>query len=143
MSNYLENKLIDHLFRSVTFPVPTALYVGLFTATPSDTGGGTEVVGAGYARQNLAAGATNWSGTQGTSASPSTGTGGTTGNLVTITFPVATANWSGPMTAIGIFELLTGGNLLWWGPLSDPTKTVLNGDQFSFAANQLTVRIDD
>ena len=30
-SDYLENKLIDHLFRAGTFAKPTALWVALFT----------------------------------------------------------------------------------------------------------------
>ena len=38
-SDYLENKLIDHLFRAGTFAKPTALWVALFTgradATPA------------------------------------------------------------------------------------------------------------
>ncbi len=45
MSDYLENKLIDQLFRGQAAPTTSTLYVGLLTAAPSDTGGRTEVAG--------------------------------------------------------------------------------------------------
>ena len=54
-SDYLENKLIDHLFRAGTFAKPTALWVALFTGAPGDAGGGTEVSGGSYAREEPAA----------------------------------------------------------------------------------------
>ena len=79
MSNYLENKVIDWFFRAQTFTPPAGLHVGLLTSAPSDTGGGTEVSGNAYARQNLAPSLTNWAGTQGAgSTSTSSGTNGTT-----------------------------------------------------------------
>lgn len=64
MSDYLENKIVDWLFRGQTYTPPTGLYVALYTAAPSDAGGGTEVSGNNYARVNLAPSLTNWAGTQ-------------------------------------------------------------------------------
>lgn len=43
-SDYLENKLLDHQLGKTSYTMPT-VYVGLFTAAPSDSGGGTEVSG--------------------------------------------------------------------------------------------------
>ena len=84
-SDYLENKLIDHLFRAGTFAKPTALWVALFTGSPADAGGGTEVTGGSYARVNLAPSDTNWRATQGGTTGASSGSSGTTANAVVIT----------------------------------------------------------
>ena len=59
MSDYLENKLIDQLFRGQSAPPTASLYVGLLTAAPSDAGGGTEVAGNGYARVSVGASLAN------------------------------------------------------------------------------------
>lgn len=143
MSNYLENKLIDQIFRAQAFTFPTQLHIGLFTANPSDSGGGTEVTGGSYARVALAPSLTNWAGTQGAgSTTASTGTDGTTSNNVAITFPAPTANW-GVITGLAVFDAATGGNLLFWAPLN-ANKTVNSGDAApSFAAAALTVQLDD
>ena len=50
-SDYLEDKVLDHVFGGNAYTAPTTLYVALYTVAPSDTGGGTEVSGGGYARQ--------------------------------------------------------------------------------------------
>lgn len=115
-SNFVENELIKHLFRTGSFTKPTALYIALFTAAPSDAGGGTEVSGAGYARVNLAPSDSNW-------AAP---TDGSTSNAVNIAFGLPTADW-GVVTHLGVFDAVTGGNLLLWGALT-AQKTVNNGD---------------
>lgn len=139
-SDYLENAIIDHLFRSRTFAKPAALYVALFTAAPSDAGGGTEVAGGGYARVNLAPADANWSATQGGVAGNSSGTSGQTGNAAIITYPAPSGAW-GTVTHFGIFDALTGGNLLIWDALTTP-RTIANGDPaptFQVAALQITV----
>src|SRR5262245_10711430 len=79
-SDYLENLVIDHLFRTRTWTKPAALYVALFTAAPTDAGGGTEVTGGGYARVSVAPLDTNWNATQGGTAGNSSGAGGQTSN---------------------------------------------------------------
>jgi len=48
-SDYLEDKVLDHVFGGNSYTAPGALYVALFTVAPSDTGGGTEVTGGAYA----------------------------------------------------------------------------------------------
>ncbi len=118
MSDYLETELRKHIFRTGSFTKPTALYVALFTAAPSDAGGGTEVSGGSYARANLPPLDTNWSAPD--------GTGGLTDNLAAITFPAPSANW-GSITHFAIFDAASAGNMLLWGALTTP-KTVNNGD---------------
>lgn len=127
MSDYLENKIVDHIFRNRSFSVPTTIYVALYTAAPSDAGGGTEVSGGSYARVQVGPSDTAWTATQGgTPAAASSGTGGLTGNGSAIVFPTPSANW-GVITHFGILDAVTSGNLLIWGALTTP-KTVNNGD---------------
>lgn len=153
MSDVLENKLIDWLLRGQAIGItgasaaagtgPTNTYVALFTANPSDAGGGTEVTGGSYARVTVASSMANWAGTQGAGTTvASSGTSGTTSNNNAITFPAPTANW-GVITGVGIYDASTGGNLLLWGALTT-SKTVNNGDAApSFVAAALSFQIDN
>jgi hypothetical protein len=139
MSNYLENKLADHLFRTTSYSKPSALYVALFTVTPDDAGGGSEVTGGSYARVQVNPLDTNWTATQGGTSGVSSGTGGVVTNAVEIVFPTPSGNW-GTLVAFGIFDASVAGNLLVWGPIS-PAKVVNNGDtapKFSVGALSLT-----
>ncbi len=137
-TNYLENKLADHLFRTTTYSQPAALYVGLFTATPSDTGGGTEVSGGSYARVQNNPGNANWNGTHGSTTGVSSGTGGQISNAVLLSFPAPTGTW-GTVTHFGIFDASSGGNLLFYGALTS-SRLIQSGDGAPvFAAGSLTV----
>ncbi len=44
-TNFLEAKILDSLFRTLAAYKPAGIYLGLFTANPTDAGGGTEVSG--------------------------------------------------------------------------------------------------
>jgi hypothetical protein len=152
-SDFAENKLVDWFFRGQAIGItgasaaagtgPTNLYVGLLTAAPSDTGGGTEVTGGSYARVTVASSLANWAGTQSAgSTTASTGSSGTTSNNNPITFPAPTANW-GVVTHFGVYDATSGGNLLFWAALT-ASKTINNGDAApSYAAAQLTFQIDN
>lgn len=154
MTDFLENKILDFLFRAQALTAiatataaagtgPATLYVGLFTANPSDTGGGTEVTGGSYARVAVTSSLANWAGTQAAaSTTASSGTGGTTSNNATITFPTPSADW-GTITGFGIFDASSAGNLLIYGALG-VAKSVLNGDLGPvFQAAQLSFQIDN
>lgn len=142
MSDYLENKIIDQVFRAQAYTFPTTLYVGLYTATPSDTGGGTEATGGSYARASVTASLANFAGTQSAgSTTASSGTTGTTSNNGTITFATPTASW-GTVTSFGIFDASTAGNLLFYGTLTT-SKTINTGDTVTFPAAALSVQIDN
>lgn len=141
-TDYLENKLADHLFRTTTYSQPAALHVGLLTGACSDSSAGTEVTGGSYARVQNNPGNANWKGTHGSVTGVSSGTGGTISNAVVLTFPAPTANW-GSITHFGIYDASTSGNLLICAALTTP-KTVNNGDAApSFAVDVLTVQIDN
>ena len=138
MSDYLENSLIDQIFRGQTSPTTTTLYVSLFTAAPDDTGGGTELVGQGYDRVPVTSSLTAWAGTQSSgSTTASSGTGGATSNNVEITFPEPSASW-GQVTAFGVHDASSGGNLLFHGSLSI-NKTINEGDTVTLPAGSLAV----
>lgn len=143
MSDYLENKIVDHVFRATTYTSPATIYIGLGTAACSDSSAGTEVSGGSYARVAVTSNTTNWAGTQSAgSTAASSGTGGTTSNNGAITFPSPTANW-GSVTHVIFMDASSGGNLLFCVALT-VAKTVNNGDAApSFAAAALTMQVDN
>ena len=143
LSDYLENKLTDHVFRGVAYTAPTTIYVALFTSACSDAAAGTEVSGGSYARPGLAASTTNWAATNGatTTTNPSTGTGGTTSNNVAITFATPSVGW-GTVTYIGLMDAVSAGNLLVCTALTT-SKTINSGDTVSFPISSLTNQIDN
>ena len=127
-TDYTENLVLTWLFTSSSATRPTAWYVGLFTAAPSDTGGGTEVTGNAYAR--VATGTISVSGT-----SPTTAT-----NSAAIEFAAASGgNW-GTVTHAAIFDASTSGNMLAWAALTT-SRTINDGDVFRIPASSLTVTL--
>lgn len=143
MSDYWENKVVDHLFRATAYTAPATLYVGLSTAACSDTGFGTEVSGGDYARVAVTSATTAWNGTHGTTTGASSGTNGTISNASPITWASApTANW-GVVTHFFIADASTSGNIVVCSALT-ASKTINNGDAApSFAAGALTFQIDN
>lgn len=142
MSDYLENKLIDQVFRGQAYTFPTSLYIGLLTVAPTDSTAGTEVSGSAYARVTVTNSLANWAGTQGAGTTvASSGTTGTTSNNAIISFPTPTATW-GTVVAFGIYDAASAGNLLFYGTLS-VAKTINNGDTVTFPAAALSIQIDN
>lgn len=137
LSNYLENKLIDHVFRGLAYSLPANLYVGLHTSDPTDSGTANEIAGNGYTRVALAPSVSNWLSTNGASAGASTGTNGQTSNNALIAFPEPSGNW-GTVTNFSIYDALTNGNILLSGTLTS-AKTVNQGDIVSFPVSSLVV----
>jgi hypothetical protein len=128
MSDYLNNKLIDLIWRAQAFTWPTNTYVRLVTTTPTNAAGGTEVSGGSYARVTLASSLAAISGTQSAgSTTASTGTLGRISNNATLTFATPSANW-GTVVAMETMDSITlgAGNRLFWAALSTP-KTVNSG----------------
>lgn len=126
LSDYAEKLVLDWLMTTGTATRPTAWYVALYTAAPSDSGGGTEVTGSGYARKSV---------TFNAASTP----GGTTSNSNIVSWTAAGGNY-GTVTHVGIFDASTGGNLLWQGGLST-SKTVNDGDTIQFSAGNLTLTL--
>jgi len=133
-SDYLEDKVLNHVFGGTAYTAPSTLYVGVFTSAASDTGPGTEVSGNGYARQSAAF---TVSGTSPTTATSS----------AAIEFPEATGSW-GTVTYAGVFDALTGGNMLAWAELTDPAdfvtplpKAISTGDILRISSGNLKVTL--
>lgn len=130
LSDFSENALLDHCFGGGNYTAAANHYVGLFTAAPSDSGGGTEVtIGSnGYTRATLTNNTTTW---------PSTSTGAKA-NGVAFTFPTASGAGWGAVTHFGIFDASSGGNLLGWASLTTG-RTIAAGDDSNFAIGVLTL----
>ena len=123
-TNFLETEILDHVFGGAAYTAPTTLYLGLFSAAPDDTGGGTELSGNAYARLPMAM----------------TISGNTASNTDAEEFATATASW-GTITHVGVFDASTSGNLLAYGALSE-SKSVGTGDVFRIPAGDLDITLD-
>lgn len=123
-SNFLETEILDHVFGGNAYTAPATLYLALYTAAPSDTGGGTEVSGASYARQSAAM----------------TVSGDTATTSASVEFPAAGGSW-GTVTHVGVFDALSGGNLLAYGALT-ASKAIDTGDIFRIPAGSLDITLD-
>jgi hypothetical protein len=120
LSDWAENAALDWLMGGATPSRPSARYLALFTAAPSDAGGGTEMSGGGYARQAVTCGAAS---------------GGTCSNTNAPSFTISGVD-PAAFTHIGIFDALTTGNLIWHGALT-ASKDLGDGDTINFAIGEL------
>jgi len=124
-TNFLEDSLLDHVLRATAYSAPTDVYIGLFTVTPGEAGGGTEVTGNNYARKAVTFGA------------PSAGS---IANNADVVFDQASGSW-GTISYFALFDALTSGNMLYYGALTS-SKTINSGDQLKFASGGITITED-
>lgn len=117
-SDYLENKVLDHVLGAVTYTPPATVYIAAYTVAPTDAGGGTEVTGGSYARVAVTNNATNFP----------AASGGVKSNGTIINFPTATADW-GTVVAAAVSDAASAGNILFWADLTT-SKLIQNTDQF-------------
>lgn len=127
-SDYLEDKLLDHVLGNTAFGQPSNIYLALFTA---DTGleanspsAEISTSGTAYGRQSVSFAASS-SGSASTSA--------------TVTFSAATANW-GTVTHVAVMDASTSGNVLFYGAVTT-SKTIESGDTFQVSSGNLTVSL--
>lgn len=125
-SDYLEDKLLDHVLRNTAYTQPSGLWVGLFTATTGleTNTPSAEVSGGAYARKAISFGAAS---------------GGSASNSGTVTFDAATANW-GTVTHVAVMDAASGGNVLFHGAVTS-AKTIETGDTFQISAGNLTITL--
>lgn len=127
LSNYAENELLDHALKTGAFTVPAGLYIALSTADPTEDGSGiAEPVAMGYTRiqhDTFHAAADRIATNDGV-----------------VSYAEATGNW-GAITHFAIFDDPTAGNMLIYGPLSDP-KTINTGDDAYFADTAIAISWD-
>ena len=123
-SNYLETKVLGHVFGATAYTAPATLYLALFTSNPAEDGSGTEVTGGGYVRQTVAF----------------TVTGNTASNTAAVEYPTASANY-GTVTHVGVYDASTGGNLLAYAALTS-SKSIETGDVFRVPTGDLDITLD-
>jgi hypothetical protein len=126
LSDFAENEILDHLLSAATYTAPATLYLAVFTAAPTDAGGGTEVTGGSYARLAVTNDATNFP----------AAVAGAKSNGVALTMVPASANW-GTIVAYALFDASSAGNMLGWADLTS-SVIINNGDTLRFAAGALT-----
>lgn len=106
ISDYLRTALLNHALGVAAYTPPNTVWAGLYnTPPPTSAGGGTEVPATDYGRV-----LTSWG----------VASVGLISNSADIRFPasgVTLSNW-GTVTAVGIFDSSSGGNLLFYGALS-------------------------
>jgi hypothetical protein len=137
-SNFLENKVLDHVLRYGTAPytAPSTVYIALFNNTSGNAAANLEAgtltdevstSGTAYARQSVTFGASS---------------SGTIASNATVTFPTATGSGFGTVTHIALMDGDTegSGNVLFWGALA-ASKAVGVDDTFSIASGSLTVAL--
>jgi len=118
-----ETRVLTWVFTASSATRPTAWFVALYTASPNDAGGGTEVSGAGYVRK----------------AATFTVSGDTASNSGAIEYPTATGNY-GTVSHVGIFDASSGGNLIAYAALT-VSKTISTGDVLRIPAGDLDVTL--
>lgn len=126
-SDYTEAAVLNHLFRATALPSPASVRLALFTAAPSDAGGGTEVSGGGYARQPVTFG-----------APAADGASMKIANTAAVAFTAAAPGF-GTIVAVGYFDAATGGNMLSWAPIT--SAAIGEGDSLNFPVGQLTITL--
>lgn len=132
LSTFLENRIADHILGNAPYTAPSNVFLALFQTIPTltESGGGTELSGNGYARVQIANNSTNFP----------AASAGVKRNANPITFPVATGAWANA-GHWAIFDSLTGGNMLFFGTIPTPIS-VVSGDQVIISANQLTLTFE-
>lgn len=127
LSDYLANKLLDHLLKNTAYTQPSNIYIAGSTANPTDAGSGlTEPSGNGYARKLY----NTW---DAPSASHTQNTGA-------VTFATATGSW-GTITHMAVMDALTTGNMLWHGALG-ASQAITTDDILEFEAGDIDVTLN-
>lgn len=124
LTDYAEAEVAKYLFTSEAMGTrPTAWYVALHTADPTETGAVAEVSGSSYARQAVTLNRT----------------AGQVVNAGAVTFPAVTAT---PYTTshVSIWDAVSGGNCLAKGALAI-AKLHAVGESANFAAGELIANI--
>ena len=133
-SNYLENKLLDHVLTATSFSQPSR-YLALFVNTSGNAAANLEAgtltdevstSGTAYARQAITFNAAS---------------SGSSSSSATVTFPTATANF-GTITHVAIMDsdVEGSGNVLFYGAVTT-AKTIETGDTFQVSSGNLTISL--
>lgn len=128
-SDYLENKILDHVLKNTAYTPPATVYLALYTGDPLDDGvSATEVNAApgytsGYARQ-----AVTWG----------TASNGVLANSTVIDFGPIVCSANITVTHGQLMDAASGGNPLYHDPV-EIARTITNGKILRLAVGDLTV----
>lgn len=128
ITDFLEGKILNHIFNKTAYTAPSTFYLALFTTSPTESTTGVEVSAGGYPSTRNTV---TWGSVSGSSISNT--------NAITYT---ASGNW-GTVLAMAVVDAATlgSGNQLWYGPLTTP-RTVNNGDTFTFGIGSIIISLD-
>jgi CubicO group peptidase (beta-lactamase class C family) len=129
-SQYLQKKLLDHIFLTSAYTQPSNICVALYSSDPGEDNSGTELTGDNYARVIH----NTW--TVATLATPSA-----ISNDGNIEFPQpGTGGW-GTATHFALLDATTGGNMLAYGALI-LHKEINEADYVMFKSGDLVITLD-
>jgi hypothetical protein len=114
-TNYMEKAVLNAIGGNDAPVASMSLWLGLFTAAPSDASGGTEVSGGNYARKSVGSWVT----------ATVLGSGGAVSNVTNTVFGTATGAW-GVVTHFAHFDDSETGNMIMWSSLTIPQTVVTN-----------------
>ena len=130
-TDYLENKILDHILGKVAYTAPTTIYVGLANAVAEDGTITGEPSGYNYSRVQVTNNTTNFP----------AASGGSKSNGADIVFNEASGSW-GTINYVFLADTdVGGGHVLLYAQLTNP-KTIGSGDTVKFEAGDLTFSVD-
>ncbi len=122
-ANYLEDKVLDHVFGGSAFTQPSAWYAKLHTGDPGENGT------ANAATETTRKSITSWAASSGGSKASSAAISWTS-------YPAAET-----ITHISIWDNVSAGNCLGSGALT-ASKTVAIGDTLTINSGSITITLD-
>jgi hypothetical protein len=124
-TNYLEDKFLQASLTGATYTGAANVYLALYSTAPGEAGGGTELSGSGYAREEVV-------------FTVDTGNGAAT-NTGNVSIGPATADWT-TAVAYGIVDAATAGNILYTGGFAIP-QTIRDGLSLEIGIGNITITI--
>jgi hypothetical protein len=124
-TNTYETHVLNYVFTATSVTRPTAWYVGLFTADPTDSGStSNEVSGNGYARTAVSFSVSNDLAT----------------NSAAVEFPAASGgNW-GTISHMAVMTASSGGDMIVHSALTT-AKAINDGDVFRIPTGDLDITL--
>ena len=130
MSDYLENKLLDHVLGTTAFTMPVNVYVALCTVATTDADTGSTITEAGYTSYARIEVSDDWA----------AASSGSADNAAIFEFPAATGG-TATATHFALCDAITDGNMLIHGALTS-SLAISNGITPAFVVGALVVTAD-
>lgn len=125
MSNFMENKVLNHISNLEAYVAPENMFLALLTTSSNEDEAGTEVVSDSYSRQTITF---------------EKATEGVLKNKADITYDVASEEW-GTIISVAVFDAKTEGNMLFYADLEHPQAVGID-NQVVFKVGKLSITLD-